>query len=263
MSAKKNNDPAEPAAPEQPIALPPDAGMVSIPQADLNELLDRQIAMEEQIATLQRAQTGQAASIVGKADRTAEFDAELAELKAEFPDYPLIDVFERRALVGLDANLDIRLKDDLSIMEDPTGARCKWRLRWFNFGKEGRAQQANAEAYVKVRWDELADSESISAGARIDAYVRKGDRGLEVLHKIPRKLYDYKKRRDALRNAGVLNSESGVRDLLAGTVAGMAGKTGGNADQAGSFVKGRGFSLQIQQGQTERIDARQLQDDKR
>lgn len=214
-------------------------------------ILDALMTMQEELATLKGAQTGASATVVQESDTRAQLDAELEQLSKEFADYPLIELFERRALVGLDANLDIRLKDDASVLEDPQGVTCTWKLRWFNFGKEGRASQAGAEGYLKVRWDDLADQEAVATGARIDEYVRKGDRGYEVLHKIPRKLYEYKKRRDAAREAGLLSSASQLRDRVANRVAALAGAVGGNADQAGSFIAGKTFSVEITPGQPE------------
>lgn len=254
-----NQKPQTPSAPPAPPSIEPaaaaapapEADVVTIPRGQFEELLDGMLTMQDELAALKSAQTGKAAVVVDQVDQTAEFDAELAALKKEFGDYPLIEVFERRALVGLDANLDIRLKGDLSVLEDPHGDHCRWKLRWFNFGKEGRAQQAAAEGYDKVRWDELADADAITGGARQDAFVRKGDRGLEVLHKMPRKLYEYKKRRDAARVGGLLTSESKLQDHQANQVAAMVGARGGNADQAGTFIKR--MSVTISPGKTERF----------
>lgn len=222
-------------------------------QAQMDRVLDYAAAQQDEIDTLKTAQTGKAAVAVAQNDTEAELDAELAGLIKEFADYPLIDVFERRALVGLDANTDLRLKDDPTILVDPTGERCKWKLRWFNFGKEGRAQQAQAEGYLKVRWEDLADQEAIATGARVDEYVKKGNRGEEVLCKIPRKMYDYKKRRDAARSEGLLSSESGMRDRVANRVSSMVGARGGNADQAGSFLASKQVQMTITKGETERF----------
>ena len=191
----------------------------------------------------------------------AEMDAELSDLMKEFSDYPQISVFEQRVLTGIDASVDIRLKGDLTTLEDPTGERCRWKLRFFNFAKEGRAQQAAAEGYVKVAWDELQDMETmVAGGVKSDQYVRRGERGLEVLHKIPMKLFAYKKRRDALRAEGKLESESAVRDMLADRVGRMAAaemggtRQGDAADQAGSLIADRSrFITSVKRGETERV----------
>lgn len=174
-----------------------------------------------------------------------ELDAEHKALMEEFAGLPNISVIERRALDGTDANMDLRLKGEEPYEADPKGLRRDWMLRWFNFAKDGRSQEATARGYVKVEWDELQDREAISAGVTTDKYVRKGDRGLEVLHKIPMKLYRYLKKREAAKAAGLLTSESALRDRMANGAANIAGKAGENADQAGSFVAGKGFTVSI------------------
>lgn len=221
-------------------------------------IVDAMAEMQESIDALKAGQVGAAAAAVAKHDAQAEMDAELAELleaEKSLGGYGLIDVFERRALVGVDANLEIRLKDDPSVVDDPFGERCRWKLRWFNFEKEGRSQQATAEGYEKVRWEDLADQEMITGGTREDGYVRKGSRGKEVLCKIPLKLYAHKKKRDAMRQQGQLQSESAVRDLAANRVAARIGAQGGNADEAGSFIANKRFSVEVTQGATERFTA--------
>jgi hypothetical protein len=208
-------------------------------------ILDGLIAMQAEIDKLKAAQTGTSAKVVQQHDAQAELDAELAELAEEFKDYPQIQVFTRRVVVGADANLDIRLRDEPTAAEDPHGSRRQWKLRWFNFGKEGRADQATNEGYVKVRWDELQNQEAVLTddAQRKDPFVRKGERGMEVLCKIPLKLYEYKKRRDAAVSAGLLSSESRLKDHLANSTSQMAGAAGENADQAGTFVQGIGLTI--------------------
>lgn len=220
----------------------------------VDQLMDLLLAQQEELATLKAAQTGEAAGTVAQHDATAALDAELAALKAEFSDYPLIEVFERRMLTGVDAPLSIRLQGEPPPEQDPTGARRTWHLRWFNFGKEGRAQQAASDSYQKVLWSELQDQESVGTGTRTDPYVRKGDRGLDVLHKIPLKMYRHKQRRKAALTEGLLQSESRLRDHLANSVADRAGAIGDNADRAGSFAS-RSMSLTITPGETERFTA--------
>jgi hypothetical protein len=198
------------------------------------------------------SKTGAASVAVAKVDEQAKLEAELAALAEEFKDIPNVDVLRSRVLHGVDANQDIRLLDEPTIGVDPTGATRKWQLRWFNLEKEGRSEQAKAEGYVKVQWDELQDKEAIATGTRTDVFVRKGMRGLEVLYKIPRRFYQLKKRADALRRAGKLTSESAMRSDIANKTAALAGREGGNADQAGSFVD-RSMTMTITPGETERV----------
>ena len=184
----------------------------------------------------------------------AAFDAELALLKDEFKDYEAIELVERRVLVGEDVSDDIRLADEPGILEDPAGARRIWKLRKFNFAVEGRAAKAVAEGYVKVKRSELRDTETLPTLSQQDEYVRLGDRGLEVLCKMPLRLYDYKKRRDLARRAGKLSSASAMRDHVANRVAAMAGNAGDSADQAGSFVHNqKTFEVTIEPQAPERV----------
>jgi len=216
-----------------------------------NQVLDMLAEQQEEIQRLRQAQAGASATTVQQQDRTAELDAELDALLAEHKDYPGIAVFQRRALEGAHASPDIRLKGEPPLGEDPQGEQRYWLCRWFNMSIEGRAHRALAEGYVKVEWQELQDEESIVGGVRSDPYVRKGERGLEVLYKIPRKLYAYKKRRDMLQRQGLLTSESRLRDYLSDRVGVEASKAGDNADQAASAA--HGFGLTITEGKKETV----------
>jgi hypothetical protein len=228
-------------------------------QQQVSQMLDM---LTEQQAELQelRAQRGATAKDVKANDLEAELDAELERLKLEFADVPNIGVFEQRVRYGTDASTGIRLKaapggiPEPTFGEDPSGDSCYWKLRWFNFGMEGRSEQFRAEGYEKVRIEDLQDPESIPARSTADEFVRRGERGTEVLGKMPRKLYDYKKKRDALRSSGLLTSESRLQDHLANSVASQAGRRGDNADQAGSFAH-RKMSVTITPGERETFTA--------
>lgn len=215
-----------------------------------NELvLDAVIELQEQMKTLQAGSTALAAS---ETDEQDKLDAELEALLEEHKDYPAIQVFTQRVLIGVDANTAIRLAGDRSALEDPGGESCAWKLRWFNFAIEGRAQRASSEGYIKVLWDELADQDSVAAGDRTKPYVCKGERGQDVLCKMPMKLYAYKKKRDAARSQGLLTSESKLRDHVADGVASRAGRIGDNGSQAGDFAHA-GMSMTITPQPTERV----------
>lgn len=217
--------------------------------AQNDQMLDMLVEMQAKVDALTAAKDAQPAPSFSEG---AKLDTELAELQAEFADYPQIAVFSQRVLVGADANLSIRLKGDASVTDDPHGQRLHWKLRWFNFAKEGRSSQAGNEGYEKVKWGDLQDSEMVTTGVRTDEYVRKGERGLEVLHRIPMKLYDYKKRRDAAKLQGLLTSESQVHDHVANNGSVLAGKDGGNASQAGDFLHDK-MHVTLKRGETERV----------
>lgn len=229
---------------------PPSAGDDTARHAREEQMLDMMVEMQAKIDALTEAQA--AAPAAPDFTEGAKLDAELADALEEFKDYPRIEVFRQRMLVGADANMSIRLKGDMSVTDDPHGDQLYWKLRWFNFAKEGRAYQADAEGYMKVKWDDLQDSDMVTTGVRTDEYVRKGDRGLEVLMRLPLKLYEMKKRRDAARLQGLLSSESGVRDHVANNVSILAGKDGENASQAGDFIHDK-THVTIERGPTERV----------
>jgi len=230
MPAPKKTDDTMPALPQN--------DELAVLKGQLEQLLDLHVEQREELEALKAAQTGTAKIAVQQNTVAAKMDGELEGLLEEFKDYPSIQVFERRTLVGIDANTDIRLKGEVPVTEDPRGQSRQWKLRWFNFAKEGRAQQAAAEGYLKVKWDELQDRETVVGATTntTDEFVRKGERGLEVLHKMPMKLYDYKKRRDAARQSGKLESATAMRDHMANSVAGRVGAMGGNGSQAGDFI---------------------------
>lgn len=238
-----------------PVAALPEvsalAEQVAALTAQNDKMLDLLVEQRDELDQLKASGGTVAANIA--TEEEAQLNAELEGLLAEFKDYPQIQVFEQRVLVGADASMEIRLQGDAPISVDPTGASCRWKLRWFNLGKEGRAQQAVNEGYEKVRWSDLQDQEMVAIGVRTDEYVRKGDRGQEVLMRMPLKLYIYKKKRDAANLHGLLTSESKLREHLAGNVAAMAGHTGGNASQAGDFIHGRGFTTTITPGPRETV----------
>ena len=244
---KQSEDSMDPATAQQ-ATQPDETAML---KAQLDEVLDLLTEQQQEIAVLRAAQTGQSAAVVQQNDEQARMDAELEALKAEFADDPAIQIFERRVLHGKDAGADVRLKDEPPYSEDPRGDRRVWKLRWFNLGKEGRGQQATDESYVKVRWDELLDRESVISDDKSDGYVRKGERGTEVLYKMRLKLYEYKKRRDAMARQGLLTSESRMKDHLANSVASAEGVMGGNADRAGTFA--HGINLTITPGPRETV----------
>ena len=248
--------------PKKTPAVPePAADAVSQENADLKAQLTAQAGREDRMLDMLAEMQSRLDSIEGRPQAgpslsqvEAELTAELEALKAD-PDlaaYPLMDVFEQRVVLGTEASIDIRLVGDPSVMADPIGQGLKWKLRWFNFGKEGRAEQMAREGYEKVRRDELQNPEAIPALANTDEYVRRGDRGLEVLGKIPMKLYAYKKKRDAARQQGLIQSEGQMRDHVANKVASLAGASGDNASQAGDFAH-QGISMSITQGAKETV----------
>ncbi len=219
--------------------------------AQQNQMLDMLADIQGKIEALEAG--GPAAVVQSDTSLEAQMAAEQAALMEEFKDYPAIETVGRRIDHGTDANMDIRLTTEPSITDDPRGLKRHWKLRWFNFVKDGRSQEAAAKGYMKVLWEELQDPESIATGTKADPFVRKGDKGLEVLHKIPLKLFEFTKRTEGLRAQGLLNSESKMRNLLSNRVADMAGSMGDNADQAGSMVASKRFQVTATPFETEHV----------
>lgn len=222
-------------------------------RAQQDQTLDLLVEMREELDKLKAGGIAAPPVIGGKSKAEQELDDELAVLKDEFKDFPGIEVLEQRILVGEEVNDDIRLKDEPSILEDPHGKHRKWKVRKFNFGIEGRAARATAEGYIKVRRDELQNTEALPTLSQQDEYARLGERGLEVLCKMPLKLYEHKKKRDMMRRQGLLTSASGLRSHTANRVAEMAAASGMNADQAGSFIAGKTFTMEVTEGEKETV----------
>lgn len=113
------------------------------------------------------------------------------EMKDAFADLSSIDILDRR-LTNPDTEtvLPIRLKDEPTHVADPHGHKRKWYLRWFNTTIPNRFHNATAAlGYVPVLWDELQDREIVANAFTSGDQVRRGDRGVEVLCKMPMVYY--------------------------------------------------------------------------
>jgi hypothetical protein len=154
-------------------------------------------------------------------------------LLAEFADFPGIDIIERRLEnPDLPGSLPIRLKDEPSESQDPHGKKRRWYLRWINAGIPSRFHTiTQGRGYVPVVWDELVSRDDIAdrfegAGTQ----VRRGDRGQEVLVKMPMPLYLAVKRREREKALERLRSSKSIKDDVAQAAASEYG------DEAGSFA---------------------------
>lgn len=169
---------------------------------------------------------------------------------AKFKDYPAIDVITRRFSDPNDpGSLPILLKDESTHAchnsdhqnalraGDVTCRYCRkpvrvWHVRYFNLAQEGRNAQMRAKGYVSVEIKELKDSDDVSDLYRSDKdnFVRRGDRGQEILGKIPLELYNEIKR----RQAAILASRSDSKQALQDDLAEAAGA--GLGDEAGQRI---------------------------
>lgn len=165
-------------------------------------------------------------------------------LLEKYKDFPGIAVLERRMeSPDLPGSLPIRLKDEPAYLEDPQGKKRLWYLRWVNGGQEGRfSQVTDSMGYVPVRIEELQNRESVMGLAESkDGIVRRGDRGQEVLVKMPLELYTaIKRKQQDFRTRRSRNVKAMRED-----VANAAGRELGS--QAGDMVHGE-FSVEISRG---------------
>lgn len=155
-------------------------------------------------------------------------------LAERFKDYPAIDVISRRLMDPSDpGSLPILLKDEPADACTNTdhqnrmkpGATvchlCKrptrtWYVRWFNLAQEGRNAQMRAKGYLNVEIAELHDADDVADLFRssTDRFVRRGDRGQEILGKQPLELFlAIKKRQREIRMADVISGKKIKSDL--------------------------------------------------
>lgn len=138
-------------------------------------------------------------------------------LLEKFKDYAAIDVITRRFLdpndpgsmpillhdedthACVDTHHQFRLKENATRCQFCQKPLRKWTVRWVNTSIEGRWGQIRAKGYVPVEVKELKDEQDVADLVRrteedSSVYVRRGDRGQEVLCKMPMELYQYLKR---------------------------------------------------------------------
>src|SRR5580765_808220 len=146
--------------------------------------------------------------------------AALAQLRKDFADFPFIETLERRLLnPEVPGTLPIRLVDEPAEHEDPAGKKRRWHLRWINTAIPGRYQHiTQGRGYAPVLWDELRNRDDIADKFEAASEVRRGDRGVDMLVKMPLpyfKLVTRAEREAALRRA---KSTATQKDDLAQTL---------------------------------------------
>lgn len=145
---------------------------------------------------------------------TATLDPDLLE---KYKDFKGIGVIERRLQdPELPGSIPIRLKDEPTYLQDPQGKRRKWYLRWINALEAGRfALVTDTMGYVPVRSDELQNAESVMGLSESkDGIVRRGDKGGEVLVKMPHELYTaIKQKQQEARQRRARNAKLVKQDL--------------------------------------------------
>lgn len=154
-----------------------------------------------------------------------------AALLEQFKDFKGISVIERRLQdPDLPGSVPIRLKDEPTYLEDARGKRRTWYLRWINAAEPGRfALVTDTMGYVPVRIEELQNPEGVMGLADSkDGLVRRGDRGSEVLVKMPLALYTaIKQRQEEARTRRARNVKA-VREDLANLAGQQLGSEAGD-----------------------------------
>lgn len=227
--------------------------------ANQDALLEELVRLRERLDDMTATQT---AATPAATKRTAEQKAlqdELEAIRAEFKDYGAVETWSARVFDERKAGTDgLRLLDDPEDVDGPDDPRRRWKLRWLNLAKEGQASKYASRGWVKVLVEEVADAEHIMASLPPDAprdrYLRRGDRGTQVLYKKPMRMYLYDRKVAEARRRGILESAGAMRDILANRTAAEVGKHGvANPDQVGSFIHGqRGFFVDVQPAAPER-----------
>lgn len=155
--------------------------------------------------------------------------ADPKSLAARFKDFPAISVLERRFENPSDpGSLPILLNDEApncctntehQLKLKPGAAECKichqparrWFVYWVNTAKEGRWGQIKAKGYVPVEVKELVDAQDVADLVKQteesgSVYVRRGDRGQEILCKQPLEAWLYIKAK--ARNNATIKANS-------------------------------------------------------
>jgi hypothetical protein len=173
-------------------------------------------------------------------------NAKKAALLEEFADYAGIKVIERRMdHPDLPGSVAIRLKDEPPHTDDPQNERRKWYVRWIDTGQDGRyATITSEQGYVPVRIAELQHADHVTGLVdNGDGVVRRGDKGRELLVKMPLKLYRYiKAEQQGRRERRERNARLVKQDL-----ADSAGRSLG--DEAGQTIHDE-FTVDIRRRKT-------------
>lgn len=130
-----------------------------------------------------------------------------------------IEVYERR-LLGEEG-----LRPELAI---PLSLPGKWHVRWINTSVPGRwATVVHQRGYIPVRVEEIADPRSVIGLHRSpEGYAVRGDRGQEVLVRMPLEFFERIKRTEAERRLRKQSSSTAQKEQLQNA---LASKFGGEA----------------------------------
>ena len=138
-------------------------------------------------------------------------------LHESFAGLEALEVLDRR-LENPDAPnvLPIRLKDEPTEAQDPEGRKRRWYLRWFNAAMPNRFHSATASlGYTPVLWEELQNREIVANAFDGSPQVRRGDRGIEVLCKIPLPYYLAIKKKQREKRARSVTPRAMQQEVMA------------------------------------------------
>jgi hypothetical protein len=173
-----------------------------------------------------------------------------------FKDFPAINVLTRRFNDPSDpGSAPILLKDeapdactntDHQTRLKPGATTChlcrrparKWYVRYFNLAMEGRNSQMREKGYVPVELKELQSSDDVSDlfRSKDDTFVRRGDRGQELLAKTPLEALLYVKRLQRDRRMADSISAKQLRSDLAEAAGAELGDEAGQTIHDGGIL---------------------------
>jgi hypothetical protein len=165
--------------------------------------------------------------------------AALAQLRKQFADFPFIETLERRLLnPEVPGTLPIRLTDEPAEHEDPVGKKRRWHLRWINTAIPGRYQHiTQGRGYAPVVWGELRNRDDIADRFEGASEVRRGDRGTDMLVKMPMPYFRLVKRAEREQALKRARSKDAQKEELQQT---LGRHFGAQAAEAGAHFVGDG-----------------------
>jgi hypothetical protein len=178
---------------------------------------------QKQAATL----TKDAAARSRESRRRANPEVSTEALHAAFEGLEALEVLDRRLENPSSPTvLPIRLVDEPTELQDPHGKKRRWYLHWFNTSIPNRFHSAVASlGYTPVLWEELQNREIVANAFDGSPQVRRGDRGVEVLCKIPLPYYlAIKKKQQAARARTTTPRAMRDEALAAAAKAGLDGE---------------------------------------
>jgi hypothetical protein len=182
-----------------------------------------QTPAQQEALTLAR----EAATRSRESKRRANPEVSTEALHEAFAGLEALDILDRRLENPTAPTvLPIRLVDEPTELQDPHGKKRRWYLHWFNTSIPNRFHSATASlGYTPVLWEELQDREIIANAFAGSPQVRRGDRGVEVLCKIPLPYYlAIKKKQQAARARTTTPRAMRDEALAAAAKAGLDGE---------------------------------------